>query len=279
MVKIITDSASLYTAEEANAKGFRAIPLCISIDDWDKRDLQMDMDQFYNKIAEESVPKSSQPPIGEVLEVYEEFLTDEIINITIADGLSGTYQTACAAKQMSEHVDNITVFNSRTLCGPLQYMVKQANDMAQAGASKEEILNWLEVHRETAHSFLIPQDLEFLKRGGRLTPVAAKIGSLLKLKPTLKQTDDGKRLDKFAIKRTLSATVESIVRNLQHASIHLDESYCVYVSHARVEKDASKVVELLKKTFPKIQVTVLELSPAFVTQGGPGCIAIQYIKK
>ncbi len=279
MVKIITDSASLYTEEVAKEKGIRAIPLCINIGDLDMRDLQIDMDQFYGKIKEGFAPKSSQPPIGDVLDAYEEFLSDEIINITIADGLSGTYDTACTAKQLSEHADNITVFNSRTLCGPLNYMVERANQMAQDGLSKAEILAWLESRLEQTKSFLIPQDLEFLKRGGRLTPVAATIGSLLKLKPALKLTSDGKRLDKFAIKRTLSAVVESIVRDLQYTSIDLDESYQVYISHARVEKDALKVAELLKKAFPNIQISMLELSSAFVTQGGPGCIAIQYIKK
>lgn len=274
MVKIITDSSSLYTQEEAREMGFEATPLCINIDDWDGKDLLMDMDKFYGKIAEGHHPKSSQPAIGEVLEAYERYPDDDVINITMADGLSGTYQSACGAKEMMENSDNISVFNSKTLCGPHRYFVDKAVKMAKEGKVKEEILAWLEDASNKADSFLIPQDFGFLRRGGRLTPLAATMGGVLRLKPILHVTPDGKRLDKFGVKRSMSSAAASIAKYLEKKQ--LDERHIVYVAHANVPTDASRIVEIMKEKLPKTEVIMYKLSPAFVTQGGPGCVAIQY---
>ena len=277
MVKIITDSSTLYTPEEGKKLGFDVIPLCVSIADLEDRDLLMDMDVFYGKIAEGNHPRSSQPPVGEVMDAYEAYPEDEIINIAMADGLSGTYHSACGARESVDNKENIVVFNSKTLCGPHRYMVEKAQKMAEEGKSAKEILSWLEYASEHHESFLIPQDIDFLRRGGRLTPVAAAFGSVLKLKPIMKQTDDGKKLDKFGVKRTMKAVVAEIIEHLKKAD--LDSRHVLYVSHARVPEDAKKVVEQLKESFPEVEYQILDLGAAFVTQGGPGCIAIQYIEK
>lgn len=277
MVKIITDSSTLYTPEEGKKLGFDVMPLCVSIADLEDRDLLMEMDVFYDKIAEGNHPRSSQPPVGEVMDAYEAYPEDEIINIAMADGLSGTYHSACGARESVDNKENIVVFNSKTLCGPHRYMVEKAQKMAEEGKSAKEILSWLEYASEHHESFLIPQDFDFLRRGGRLTPVAAAFGSVLKLKPIMKQTDDGKKLDKFGVKRTMKAVVAEIIEHLKKAD--LDSRHVLYVSHARVPEDAKKVVEQLKESFPEVEYQILDLGAAFVTQGGPGCIAIQYIEK
>ena len=277
MVKIITDSSTLYTPEEGKKLGFDVMPLCVSIADLEDRDLLVDMDVFYGKIAEGNHPRSSQPPVGKVMDAYEAYPEDEIINIAMADGLSGTYHSACGARESVDNKENIVVFNSKTLCGPHRYMVEKAQKMAEEGKSAKEILSWLEYASEHHESFLIPQDFDFLRRGGRLTPVAAAFGSVLKLKPIMKQTDDGKKLDKFGVKRTMKAVVAEIIEHLKKAD--LDSRHVLYVSHARVPEDAKKVVEQLKESFPEVEYQILDLGAAFVTQGGPGCIAIQYIEK
>ncbi len=277
MVKIITDSSTLYTPEEGKKLGFDVMPLCVSIADLEDRDLLVDMDAFYGKIAEGNHPRSSQPPIGEVMDIYEAYPEDEIINIAMADGLSGTYQSACGAKESVDNNEKITVFNSKTLCGPHRYMVEKAVEMRDAGKSAKEILAWLEYASEHHESFLIPQDFDFLRRGGRLTPLAATFGSLLKLKPIMMQTSDGKKLDKFGVKRTMKAVVATIIEHLKKAE--LDSRHILYVSHARVPDDAKKVVAQLQEAFPEVECHILDLGAAFVTQGGPGCIAIQYIEK
>ncbi len=277
MVKIISDSSTLYTKEEARKLGFDTNPLSIIIDDWDIRDLEVDMDKFYGKIAEGFAPVSSQPSIGEVLESYESYPDDELINITMADGLSGTYQSACSAKEMASNSENITVFNSKTLCGPHRYIVERAVEMAKDGVGKVEILNWLHNAVSTTDSFLMPQDFGFLRRGGRLTPLAATIGGILKLKPMLRITPDGRRLDKFSTKRTISAAVGSVAKHMEN--LQLDERHIVFISHANVLEDAKKAEKIIREALPKVEIIMYKLSPAFVTQGGPGCIAIQYIER
>lgn len=277
MVQIITDSSTLITEEEAKELGIEVLPLCVNIGDLEGRDLQIDMEDFYDRIEKGGIPKSSQPPIGEVMDTYEKYPDAEIINIAMADGLSGTYQTACGAREMVDNKENITVINSKTLCGPHRYMVKKAQQMKQAGKTAKEIIAWLEKAKESHESFLIPQDFAFLRRGGRLTPVAATFASTLKLKPIMTQVEEGRRLDKYAIKRNMKQAVGAVIERLKKRGV--DAKHIIYVSHANALEDAKKVMEQLKEHFIDAEIELLELGAAFVTQGGPKCIAIQYIEK
>lgn len=277
MLKIITDSSTLYTEDEARKLGFESVPLNVSIGDLEGRDLQVDMKDFYERIKKGEIPRSSQPSIGEVMDVFEKYSDSEILNISMADGLSGTYQSACGAREMVENNERITVFNTKTLCGPHRYMVERAQQMKEAGHSVKDILAWLEDVAERTESFLIPQDFAFLKRGGRLTPMAARLGSVLKLKPIMTLTEDCKKLDKFAVKRTMKAAVKTIIEHMKEKGV--DERYKFYVVHADALEDAKGIVANLKEVFGNIDIELHDLSPVFVTQGGPQCIAIQYIEK
>lgn len=277
MVQIVTDSSVLYTEEEAKAAGFDVIPLCVSVGDMDSRDLQIDMEEFYGRIGKGEIPRSSQPPIGDVVEVYEKYQDADVLNICVADGLSGTYHGALSARDMVENRDQITVFNSRTLCGPHRYMVEKAQKMKEEGKGIPEILEWLKSAAEKTESFLIPQDFGFLKRGGRLTPVAAALGSVLKLKPVMRLTEDGTRLDKFFVKRTMSAAVSGIMDHMKKKGI--DGRYLLYIVHAAAPKEAGAIREMIEAEFKGIQIQMMDLSPVFVAQGGPGCVAIQYIER
>lgn len=277
MVQIVTDSSVLYTEEEAKAAGFDVVPLCVSVGDMDGRDLQIDMEEFYGRIGKGEIPRSSQPPIGDVVEVYEKYQDADVLNICVADGLSGTYHGALSARDMVESRDRITVFNSRTLCGPHRYMVEKAQRMKEEGKGIPEILEWLKSAAEKTESFLIPQDFGFLKRGGRLTPVAAALGSVLKLKPVMRLTEDGTRLDKFFVKRTMSAAVSGIMDHMKKKGI--DGRYLLYIVHAAAPKEAGAIREMIEAEFKGIQIQMMDLSPVFVAQGGPGCVAIQYIER
>lgn len=277
MLQIVTDSSTLYSIREAREAGFESVPLCIHIGDLEGRDLQLDMEDYYARIHRGEIPRSSQPPIGDVLDVYNSYPDAEIINISMADGLSGTYQSACTAKHMAKQEQRITVFNSRTLCGPHRYMVEHAQQMKEAGASKEEILAWLEKASYSSESFLLPQDFSFLRRGGRLTPMAAAFGSVLKLKPVMKQTEDGTKLDKFLVKRTMTAAVKGVIEYLQDKKLGAD--HILYISHADALSDACAIQKQFEAAFPDWEIRILELSHVFVAQGGPKCIAIQYIHR
>ncbi len=275
MYQIITDTSALYTPEEGKAMGVEVLPLCVTIGDWEGRDLLMDMDKFYGYIKNGHLPQSSQPPIGEVIDAYEKYAGKKILNICMADGLSGTYLSAAGAAESVDNSDDIVVINTKTLCGPHRYIVEKAVKLQKEGASFEEVCDWVRYASEHHESFLIPQDFGYLKRGGRLTPMAATLGTILKLKPIMTQTPDGRQLEKLGVKRTMKAALAEVVGMLKAKGVD-EENYIMHVSHADALADAKYVVDMLHQAFPKMEIQILDLSPAFVTQGGPKCVAIQY---
>ena len=137
-----------------------------------------------------------------------------------------------------------------------------------------EIMNHLS---ENHKSFLIPSDFDFLSRGGRLTPLAAKIAGLIKIVPVMTQTPDGKRLESAGVKRTMKKAVEEAISQFKEMGV--DDRYLITISHAGVEEGAEKVRKQVQEAFPQTETEVVYLSCAFITQGGPGCIAIQAILK
>lgn len=276
MVKIITDTSALYTIEEGKQMEVTVLPLSIMIDGQEQRDLCMDVSAFLEKIRTGHVPTSSQPPIGEVVEAYEAYQGEEIINLCMADGLSGTYQTACSAREQVDNKEQVHVLNTKTLCGPHRYLVEKAVKLRDEGYQVQDILSRLQESMNHMHSFLIPQDFNFLKRGGRLKGSAATIGGLLKLKPIMEAVDEGTRLDKFTIARTLSKAVDLVADHFEKQQI--GEGYKIFVSHADAKAGADMILKRMKERFSKCSFELLELSPAFITQGGPECIAIQFIK-
>jgi DegV family protein with EDD domain len=155
-------------------------------------------------------------------------------------------------------------------------MVEKALSMANAGATMEEILRTLEECRDNCHSYLIVQDFDFLRRGGRLTPVAAKFASALNVKPIMEQVEEGTRLSIHGVARTIKGAAKNIKSQLEKRNV--GEGYLISISHARAEKDAQEIAAVMRETFAKAKVEILDLSPAFITQGGPGCIAVQYVK-
>lgn len=274
-MKIVTDTSTLYSPEEGKKLGITVLPLCVTVNKKTYREF-VDIDSLqFLKLIEEGTPSSSQPSAGEFLDIFEN-KTDDILVISMADGLSGTYQSAVGMKNSLDDNDHIHILNTKTLCGPHRYLVQKAIALKNEKKSLNEIKNELMKSIETIKSFLIPQDFDFLRRGGRLTPLTAKIGNLLKIVPILTQTEDGKRLEKYAIKRTMNGAVNEIVKHFKNAQI--DKNYRIYISHANVLEKAQEVKKQLEKHFQDIAIELLELSPAFITQGGPGCIAIQVIK-
>ena len=276
-MKIITDSGSLYSPEEGKKIGIEVLPLHVIANKKSYKEfVDIQSHEFLEIVKAGHIPTSSQPPIGETLELFEKYADEEVLVINMADGLSGTYQSTMAAKQSMEHNENIHVINSMTLCGPQKYLVDKAIQLKEKGLAIENIMK--EIHKSIAseQSFLIPQDFDFLKRGGRLTPLAATIGGMLKIIPVMTKTKDGKRLEKFTMKKTLKGAIKEIIKYFQ--TMEVNENYRIYVSHAGVLEQAEAAIEQIQKCFEKVKIELLELSPAFIAQGGPGCIAIQAIR-
>lgn len=278
MIKIISDSSTLYSIKEGQANNVDIAPLSVTINDKTYREFEdIETKEFIDIINEGSIPKSSQPSIGEVIELYKKNKDAEIINISMADGLSGTYNSACIAKSMDENPDRIDVINSKTLCGPHRYLVDLAVKLAEKGYIKEKIVEEINDLKETSTSFLIPNDFDFLVRGGRLSPLVGKIGSAIKLVPVLMISKDGKSLDKYATKRSFKKAIQKICDYFIENNI--DTNYKIYVAHALSEELAEEAKRIIKEKIENADIITKILSPAFVTQGGPGCVAIQVIKK
>ena len=277
MVRIISDTSTLYSTTQAREAGFAVSALSVTIAGKSYREFdEITSDEFVAIIDQGHMPTSSQPAIGEVTALYEEFAGEQILNITMAHGLSGTWQSAASAAQICDNCDDITVVNTRTLCGPHRYLVQKAVEMAKNGASLEELLSWLNERMDSAKSYLIPADFDYLRRGGRLSPLVSHVGKLANLAPVMTQTDDGTRLTVAGIRRGFKHAVKYVVDALQKHGI--GKGWKVYISHAAAPEKAELALERLSAAMPEAEYEIVPLSPAFITQGGPKCMAIQYVK-
>ena len=177
MVRIISDTSTLYSSQQALEAGFHVAPLSVTINGSSYREFdEITPEQFVDIINQGHLPTSSQPSVGEVAGLFEQFPDDDLINISMADGLSGTYNGAVAAAQTCDHQDKITVINSRTLCGPHRYLVEKAVKMAKEGMAKVDIVAHMEELMATSKSYLMPADFDYLRRGGRLSPPGVLCG-------------------------------------------------------------------------------------------------------
>jgi len=276
-MRIIADTATLLSPEEGRELGMTVIPVCVIINGTSYKDYEeISSAEFLQMVADGGVPTSSQPSLGDVLEVLEAN-GEETLMLTVGDGLSGAYQTAMGARNCMENPERIHILNSGTLAGPLRHLAKKAVALKEKGLDIEKIKEELQRCIESSMSFVIPADFEFLKRSGRLTPIAAKIGGALKLLPVLTQTKDRTRITPVTVKRTWKSAVEAILQRMQ--SVGVNENYLISISHAGVCDRAASVFKQVKERFGAVDTEMLELSPALMTHGGPGCIVVQAILK
>ena len=277
MMQIVTDSASLYSPEDGNKLGFTVIPACAIMNGNVYRDfVDIDSDEFLKLIHEGGIPTSSQPAIGEVMETLKD-RGEEILFLSIGDGLSGAYENAVGVKNSIEDNEYIHIVDTKTLAGPQRYFVKKAMKLREEGVTIEKIKKDLEKCIETSVSFVIPVDFNFLKRSGRLTPIAAKIGGLIKLVPVMTQTEDKRKIAPFVIKRSTKKAVEAIINHLK--SLGVDENYIISIGHGGADEKANDILQQMKQHFANTMIEILKLSPALITHGGPGCITIQAVRK
>ena len=277
MIRIIADTSTMYSSCQAKESGFDVAPLSVTIGGKSYRELDdITSADFVQLIHQGHMPTSSQPAIGDVLELYQQYPQDEIINISMADGLSGTYGSASSAAGMCAHKDSISVVNTRTLCGPHRYLVEEAVRMAREGLGRAEIIKKLEKLMKTGKSFLLPADFDYLRRGGRLSPLVSFVGKTIKLAPVLTQSEDGRQLVMAGVKRNFRQAVSFVGKALENWGV--GANWRVYITHADAQDLADKAREMLSEVFPHAVYEVHPLTPAFITQGGPGCVAIQVIQ-
>lgn len=277
-MRIVTDTGAMYSPEEGKELGFEVLPLNVSINGKTYREYVDIFSAEYLEIVKQGhIPISSQPSVGTTMDLFEQIKDEDTLVINMADGLSGTYQSTVGAKESVENNEKIHIINSLTLCGPQRYLVQKALKLREEGKTLQEIKDELQVSIDSETSFLIPSDFSFLKRGGRLTPLAATIGGMLKIVPVMIKTEDGRRIEKFAIKKSLKGGVKEAIKHLQSKGVN--KEYNIYIPHAGVLDLATQVAKQIQESFPGSHIEILDLSPAFITQGGPGCFAIQAIKR
>ena len=277
MVRIVSDTSTLYSSAQAREAGFAVSPLSVTIAGNSYREFdEISSEQFVSIIHQGHMPTSSQPAIGAVTELYGELAGEEILNIAMADGLSGTYRSAVAAAELCGNPENIHVINTRTLCGPHRYMVEKAVEMAREGKTLAELTAWLERRMDTAKSYLIPADFDYLRRGGRLSPLVSHVGKMVGLSPVMTQTEDGCRLTVANIRRGFPHAIKYVVEQLKKRGV--DKNWRVYITHADAMDKAELALARLKEAMPDAIYEIHPLSPAFITQGGPGCVAVQCVE-
>ena len=277
MVQITTDTSSLLTPKTGAEKGIGVAPLNVTIAGNTYREMDEIMPaEFLNIIYAGNLPTSSQPSPGALMEFFETATAENpILHLTLADGLSGAYTSACAVRETMPNKEYITILNTTTLCGPHGEMVRKAKKLADEGLSVEEILERLQLQLDHNKSFLIPQDYDYLRRGGRLAPAAAKVGSLLKLVPLLTQGEGGRNLEKAGMCRGFEKAIEKVIETFQR--IGVDERYLITISHADTIEQARKAYTMISNAFPGTALEIVDLTCAFITQGGPKCVAIQAV--
>ncbi|TFG83261.1 MAG: DegV family protein [Erysipelotrichales bacterium] len=273
-MKISTDSGCLISIEEAKEENITIIPLQIAVGDKNYRDYMEISSEDFVELIKNKAAYSSQPAVGEVMEAFES--GEETLHIAMAKGLSAAYDAASSVvKSMDLH--NVTVFNSTTLAGPQQYLVHLAIKMRDGKNSIVEIVDRMQTCLKECDSFLIPVDFNFLKRGGRLTPMAATLSGLLKMKPILTVSANRERLEKFTVGRTWGGAIASIADEMKKRGINAKHK--IYISHAFNFDIAKQEMAAIMAKIQDADIEILKLTPAMITQGGPGCLAIQYILK
>ncbi len=272
-MKILTDTGSLITQERAKQLGITLFPLQVAIDGKNYRDY-FDISAYdFIELTKKSIPVSSQPAVGEVMEAYED--KEETLHITMTTGLSATYNSAYGIVQSSDS-KHVTLFNSKTLAGTQQYLVELAVKLSKDNTILE-IVERMEYCLSECQSFLVPEDFDYLKRGGRLSPLAATLGGLIRIKPIVTQTEGSQKLEKFGFGRNWKRTFKHIIDKMIENGV--SDKHKIYISHAENEEAATLAFKQVTESINNCDIEVLTLTPGMITQGGPGCVAIQYILK
>lgn len=188
-VRIVTDSTCDLPVQLVKERGVIVVPLKVRFGDFEYQDgVNIDADRFFQLLmSSQKFPTTSQPSVGEFLQVYKE-LTDQghqILSIHISAKLSGTYNSAVQAKNTLEARDNVEVFDSAHASLSQGLMVLEAARLAAEGQSRQDILKTLEQSRDKFHCFGVMDTLEYLQKGGRIGKAQAFLGSLLNIKPIL----------------------------------------------------------------------------------------------
>ena len=280
---IMTDSNSGITQAEAKEMGITVIPMPFYIDEkMFYEDIDLTQEQFYEKLRSDCEIKTSMPLVGNVTDTWDEVLKeyDEIVYIPMSSGLSSSCSTAI---MLSEDYDGrVEVIDNQRISVTQRQSVLDAMELAAAGKSAAEIKQILMDAKFDSSIYIMLDTLYYLKKGGRITPAAAALGTLLKLKPVLQI--QGEKLDAFAKARTSkqgkSIMIETMKKDFterfndpEGKEMNLEIAY----SYDREAAEAFK--EEVQAAFPNNDIIMNPLSLSVSCHIGPGALAIACSKK
>ena len=280
---ILTDSNSGITQEEAKKLGIYVFPTPVYINDevfYEGVDLTTE--QFFARQAEGAEIKTSMPVVGDVIDKWESLLEeyDEVVYIPLSSGLSSSCDTAI---MLAEDYDGkVQVVNNQRISVTMKLSVFDAKTLADAGKSATEIKEILEAMKFESTIYILVDTLEYLKKGGRITPAAAAIGSLLKIKPVLQIR--GEKLDSFAKARTVKQAkqimMDAIAQDMKEV-LHdpTGEDTIIAMAHTQNEEEIAKFKEEVEERFPGHDIIVDPLSLVVSSHIGPGALAVTCTKK
>ena len=273
---IVTDTTSAMNKEIAAAHGIELISLSVIVDGQEFKDqVDISTEQLYDYLKDGKVPSTSQPNTGYLIEKMEAWQKEDyeaIIVITCSADLSGTNNGFHLAKD-TVGLDNVYIYDSRQVGAPVMDMAIRAKQLADEGKDVDEIFKVLEEKTKHSFSFLYPENFDQLSRSGRLSPMAARMASMLKIKALLYLDEQGKAVDKYSMSRTEVKVLKAIVDKFHELGVNA-EKYKIYISHADNIVFAKKAKLLLQTTFHGIEVEINNLPAVLTCHGGLACCAL-----
>ena len=287
-IAITTDSNSGLLPEELKNQGAFVLPMPFLVDgECFFESVNLTQTDFYRLLAEDATVSTSQPSVGELTEFWLSVLQnyDQIVHIPMSSALSQSYASANALSK--EFNERVFVVDNRRISVTQMESVFDAIKLRNEGKSAEEIKEYLEKTAGDSAIYIAVDTMKYLKKGGRVTPAAAMIGTILKIKPVLQI--HGEKLDKYVLARNAlrakDAMKEALKRELSGSFAPLVASgeMVIYVAHTDDEVEARKFAEELKVAFPNVPIRGCAALPLSIAcHLGPKALAVactRYIPK
>ena len=281
-IAIVTDSNSGITQEMGKTMGIHVIPMPFFFDgELFLEDITLTQEEFYKRLGEDSDISTSQPSPGEVMECWDELLKeyDEIVHIPMSSGLSSTCHAAQSLSQ--EYEGKVCVVDNQRISVTQKQSVEDAIVLRDAGKSASEIKEILEAEKLQASIYITVDTLKYLKKGGRVTPAAAALGTVLNLKPVLQI--QGEKLDAFskvrgwkAAKRTMLKAIE---KDLNDRFADVREDMVLGMAYTCSKEEAQEWKQEIAEKFPEYEIVEGPLSLSVACHIGPGAMAVTCMKK
>ena len=283
-VAIVTDSNSGITQSEARELGITVVPMPFYInEELFLEDITLSQEQFYEKLADNAEISTSQPSPGEILELWDRVLeeAEEIVHIPMSSGLSASCQTALMLAQ--DYDGKIQVVNNQRISVTQKRAVMDAIALAETGKSAAEIKEVLERDKMESSIYITLETLKYLKKGGRITPAAAAIGTVLNLKPVLQI--QGEKLDAYAKVRGKKQAKRVMMKAIQEDWDTRFKKYvesgemCLQMAYAGNKEEAEEFKKEVQAAFPGIDIHMDPLSLSVACHIGHGALAVACAKK